>query len=587
MSTYIENKGVFALLTILNNTKKINPLIRFNDKTPLWDGELYVYSKEGNWPKEDLFGRLMVQVKTISVEHYNNYINIPIGDIKKYDTENGLIYFYIQLNREKYKIYYYILTSYEIKKALKENKKNVRFKFRELPVTNLNELYIICKDAIRKIDANKTILNGVLSIDDAIKLYPNSELSFDINIKKEANIFDLIKEVNDQNPYLYLKPRGLENRFCIDKIGDELKFQIIERKKSSILVDDELIYDQVKVLVSIDSTEFSYEDNLKFIFYKDNYKDPEILFGLEGNLNSRIKVLKVMRKMIKDKELKLNDKIFSFEDFYLEDLDLNQVTFTLELYLMIDAIFKELGIDKEIDLTSLTNENIQTFISLYKALFDNISLKLDNQQDEWFFLRFLDINIILSLEKLENDNYKIYNFFDSNNNNSLLLDNTKISRYAIIGNQFPKENLLKFCDNINYEKMTEEICDYKIKNKKYVSICNMLILALIDYYDYSKKEIALNTSKKIMGYLKQNFSNYIDINLILNNYQIIKRENKLTDDDISILLEIKNKNSDNLVKFAASVLLDNQMEAKYFLDLCDERKEIIKKYPIYNLFNES
>lgn len=64
MSEIIEKDGISILERVLHSTNSLVSNININDKTPVWDGEIFVYNynkdRKRKLPKSDLLGRISV-----------------------------------------------------------------------------------------------------------------------------------------------------------------------------------------------------------------------------------------------------------------------------------------------------------------------------------------------------------------------------------------------------------------------------------------------------------------------------------------------------------------------------------------------
>ena len=59
----IEIKGINAVEEYLSDIGFIQPYLSNNDKTPMWDGSLFVYNSKEDFNKERFDYRVPVQVK--------------------------------------------------------------------------------------------------------------------------------------------------------------------------------------------------------------------------------------------------------------------------------------------------------------------------------------------------------------------------------------------------------------------------------------------------------------------------------------------------------------------------------------------
>ncbi len=146
----IEIQSISHLKKIISSTDHLVPNINENDREPSWDGDIYIYSDNGNNHKKDnLIGRVPVQVKGISVKFEPTSetikFSINLSDLNNYYRERGALYFVIEVfNPEsdrvddvKYKVYYRVLSTYRINKLLTKanEQKTITVSLKQFPDT--------------------------------------------------------------------------------------------------------------------------------------------------------------------------------------------------------------------------------------------------------------------------------------------------------------------------------------------------------------------------------------------------------------------------------------------------------------------
>lgn len=145
-----ESKAVNALVSSIEDTRLMVPYIDKNDKTPIWDGFIYLYS-DPSLTKNYFAGRAPVQVKG----HGENDLSkarvshdAKVADLKAYHQDGGAIYFliYVAEDRRASKIYYADLTKEKLEEILAacapdQEKKTIRLS--EFPKDNEEKTRII------------------------------------------------------------------------------------------------------------------------------------------------------------------------------------------------------------------------------------------------------------------------------------------------------------------------------------------------------------------------------------------------------------------------------------------------------------
>lgn len=110
----IEDKGINAVSEYLSDIGYIKPYLSSNDKTPMWDGSLFVYKSKDDFNKERFDYRVPVQVKASEFDgdvfpEKTSY-SIEITDLKNYLNDGGLVFFKVLVKGREKKVYCSFLT---------------------------------------------------------------------------------------------------------------------------------------------------------------------------------------------------------------------------------------------------------------------------------------------------------------------------------------------------------------------------------------------------------------------------------------------------------------------------------------------
>lgn len=133
-------------------------------------------------------------------------------------------------------------------------------------------------------------------------------------------------------------------------------------------------------------------------------------------------------------------------------------------------------------------------------------------------------------------------------------------------------------DDINILEMETSFEDIKLSDGEYF-LMNMQVLEILKAYDITKNDNLLQYTKFLTNLLlnhNQNSPIYY-----INYCQILKREIKLTGENIDKIIDIRN-NCDALeIKLGCNLLLDNKTEVNSLLKKIDSQTlEVFKSYPI-------
>ena len=119
----IESLGVGKLSDLINDNDLLQAYIDSNDKTPMWDGEVHVL-KAASDKKEDIIGRVPIQVKTTQRKTRLNSFDISASDLISYKSYGGIFFFVVFLDSEGklQKICYRSLLPLTIRNLLRKSK---------------------------------------------------------------------------------------------------------------------------------------------------------------------------------------------------------------------------------------------------------------------------------------------------------------------------------------------------------------------------------------------------------------------------------------------------------------------------------
>lgn len=144
-------------------------------------------------------------------------------------------------------------------------------------------------------------------------------------------------------------------------------------------------------------------------------------------------------------------------------------------------------------------------------------------------------------------------------------------------------------DNIPYDNIVSEYDKYAAIDSRTITQANLNLLEMLKATDelklkenIIKSAYTLNAADQLSKWIlsKNQEDEMINIHII-NCMQIIKRQRKYNDDELSKLKEIANSGS-TMIKAAAYLLLDNLSVFQYiFNSLSQEEQEQFMDFPIY------
>lgn len=531
---------------------------------PIYDGDLMVYTKpNGN---SDGFRPIRIQIKGTTAT--KDGFTIERHEAEAYLSENGIIFFTVffkkvddeHYDEKDFVITYNALTKNALKLLLADkNRKTIEIKMIEVP-EDVDEFYKICSNFI----IDKNLQTNYLDCSDLLKDKPIKAITIKsvITSKTEEAIHEML---SDNLKY----PRTLLVKFedGTEQIVSDVQMAYWGTSEDFVIkVKDKIFYSNVERVNGRNKSFLLFGNSLQII-YKPSY---EFKYNLDGNVYQYIHDIEFLLAVKENDGFELNDKHFGLT---ITDEICNELKKKLEQLKIIKEVSEIVGFTSEIKPNKITQKEFSDMMLLYSksSIKSGIYTFTLAQKSALIFVDN-DCNFNNLFEAATNLSWKVK------------LDNGKelenVSPFITL-----RQDSLEKYNNFHFPKIEETIYKQAV-NDDSLTLTNLFVLELINYYDKSKDIPALMSARKIAKWLTENDdSDYLKINL----YQINKRLNKkLTDNEIQDLLSIKLKTDDDLIKCAICILLESKIEfEQIFNKLNDDDKKRFESFPIYNLFDSN
>lgn len=569
-STDTEETATNIIKTqVLRNKDCLKAYIDENDRTPLWDGGIWVYNNEDK--KTDSFeNRIDVQIKGRKVTEYkkNNTYQMEVKYLKGYQKEiKGTLLFVVDfIDLDNYKIYYCNLLPvdlFEILKGIDANQKTVSLPLKEINENGALNFKNVCinfsKNSMKQ--ANKKII-------DESQFNKIEEINFEIFAKKSE--YEEYLEVADVYTYARLKDTHEE---VVTVKGN---WKTFAKTKKKITVNEKQYYSEYTVMgkkskeltvgpITIDLE--SGNIHLKFC----------------GTPKERVKALEFVTNVLRYEYIKFDDIKFElpFKDKKMVSMNIEIYTKQLEYFNKIIKLFKFFNTDFDIDydlLSDIDIKNLHLLLSLYEGIFPKDMKELQRY--------YININKYKFIFVIVSNGNKLYNFYSQelvDNSLCVITRDGKNIRTTMYANLLPEEY-------IDVSNFSEKIIMKSLKNlelnDEVLDSINLMILSFLTAYDQTNDIKYLNLSDKLSQFVCRNRNNDFDF---INSRQIKYRKKGLSFNDKRLLDDISKKDiykDDNLILCSIDILLDNRFDYDlHYKNMKKSEKEIFKEWPIYNLLN--
>lgn len=586
-SKKIEMNSINKLKSVLERSERISTSILDNDRTPTWDGDIFLYNS-CKLKKENILGVIRVQVKGKKVgknqlkRRQINY-QIDLSDLRNFRKAGGTIFFVVCMeDYDHYQIYYNSLLPLDLEEILKDISPGQKTKSIELSEFNTDKsmmIFILSYFVKESAKQHSTVTNRHISSEEFDK-YDSFSFS---TIDSLSNFSEAIFNVPT---YIYGRKKGINIEIPLTKMY--LESISANNIKHQVNIDGQIYYDYVCIEKFRDNVTIKIGAGFT-IYIKSDTNETIINYKEKGSLKERIQDLNFLLGLIDGKTLEIGD-ILTSKDLNVNQYNIKKIIYELNYYTKIQNLLERLNITKDFNLDLVADEKIGELSTFYEAIMNNMPVHLndDRTKDKKLFLstyRIANLNIAILVEKVDNEDYIIKNLFDNHLGKCIVaLNNTGMRFPSSIYTKLSKKDFVEL-SNISFKNMLTSLFSVPYC-KQYGATVNQLLLEMISAFDEAKDHGVLKNTIEIAKWLcEQEKDNYL---FILNYYQVIRRSRNLESTEKNILHKIKEEQIRSDFNFeilsGVNILLENKADFVYYFEKINIRKkESFVNYPIYTL----
>lgn len=553
---------------VLQNSDCLTCYLNTNDKTPFWDGSIWVYD---NKKKSSGYfqNKIDIQVKGRLVTKFikNESYEISVNQLMAYRNEiKGTLFFLVDLiDFNNFKIYYCNLLPvdlYEIFKNMKSDQKNYTLKLKEIDISEPLNFKRVCLDFYR----NSNLQAKRRIIDDSEF---NKIEEFDFSMYESMLEFE--KYLEDGDVYTYVKLKDTHEKVVTIK-GD---IKLISKLKKDIYIDGRKYYSECTIVGK--KVNELVVGPLTF-----NFIDEKIYFKFKGSLEKRIKDLKFIVKFFEKQYFVIGGERLDIplEDQKQIEKKIKVFNNKISYYKKIIKLFKYFNVEFDIEYENLNDADINNLHILIKMLDGIFPDDIKDMQKYYININKYKILFVVDLKSK-----KIYNYYSQE-----MVDNS----YCIVFDRNSKYKTsiysdLPFEDYENVSNFKENIIIKSFKglefNQAIFEVINNLSLRFLISYDKTKDKRFLNLANNLNLINCKKRNDDVDI---INSKQIkIRKKKSLSYNDKKLLSEIAEKDeykNNYQILCCIDILLENNYNYNlHFKKMNAKDKEIFKNWPIYNL----
>lgn len=580
----IEESATTALKAALLRCPILESYIDSNDKTPSWDGTVFVYKSEKT-KKDNLAGRVPIQIKGTEkvIVSDTAAFSCSVADLRNYYKDGGCVFFLISvdLSSGNSRIFYKTLLVIDLDKIIKGagNQKTITIHLNRFP-TEANEISSIFMQFTDNVHKQMGFIGKDIPTFESLEANGAEITSLTFTASGIGLTWDEVpKFLSTHDFYLYAKVKGLDVDVPIDKVTEAIVSKPVDGevrvKERCFFPAYRVVYENGKRHIRIGkgiSISIREEDN-RITVHTDR---PDTLsdFIIEAEF---------FLEMVEQGELTLNGVTFPLNGASLSDLQERKRA--LEYWKDVKKMLDYLGVTEELRLNDLSENDVKNLKNFTGAVLYNRKIGFPNMEQNQFYGAFKIANLVIWIwaNRQSDGMYSIDSFFKLHQIALFTEDDVDLknpiqtSQFVL----FDKKGLIHI-SNMDYERVYLDISQTP-PSLEYCAKVNFLVLDMIGAYDEQTKHDVrlLDLAEKICDWLRSIEAMIDPEILLLNKLQITKRRRTLSMSEIVDLAKLTESKYPPATRCGAYMLMDADKEAqKCFDELPPIAQEEFLKYPI-------
>ena len=369
-----ERNAVNAVRDFVDATDSLRSYLEENDKTPLWDGSIFVYDGVPD-KNPNLVGTVKTQIKGTEVDSFQDreQYRFPFDDLYLYMREGGLFYFVVELLKNNYnqrRIFYRALTPHTIQalvKQAKQTKRGKESKSLEFTLQPLPTDYRIVEDEMMNFirDARKQVSfvdKPQLSLEQALK---DKYLIKAENCIRPSNATNLALQLTSQPMVMYQ-----ETPFANIPIADvELVPTATEYFNQPVSINGKEYFKGFERVYKQKTITDNFGDCFLVTRSKDGYYDKatyavEIKYPKTGTLQSAIHIVEFLMVLSKSDTITLGDYTTPITFGNLRETLFKDVETNYAIYKDMETMWQQMQIPGVFMLDDFDQKGLNDYLNI-------------------------------------------------------------------------------------------------------------------------------------------------------------------------------------------------------------------------------
>ena len=378
-TTKKERNAVNAVRDYVDASACLRSYLEENDKTPLWDGSIFVYDGEPD-KNPNLVGTLRSQINGTEVDAFQDkeHYRLTFDELNILMSEGGLFFFVVELLKDDYnqrKIFYRALSPHTIHALVKQARQNNRGKesnsmeFTLLPLPTVtriveDEMVNFIRDARKQ---TSFVGKPSLSLEEALKgnylLKMETSFRFQKDTPLELQLIDYPLVLYQETPYASIPVSDIEvtarATAHIDepvKVGDVIFFSGYTRR-----------YEQKYEVINIGDCFFlagprkGYENTIQ--------SRAEIKYPRTGGIAEALHKMEFLMALMNIKKLTLCENEAPIDFGGEMERITEEVSSTYAIYRDIDAMWKQMQIPGTFNFDDFDEQGFQQYLNVVQHVY--------------------------------------------------------------------------------------------------------------------------------------------------------------------------------------------------------------------------
>ena len=512
----IEDKGINAVSEYLSDIGYIKPYLSSNDKTPMWDGSLFVYKSKEDFNNERFDYRIPVQVKASEFDGdvfpETTSFSIEVTDLQNYLKDGGLVFFKVLVKGKEKEVYCSFLTK-----------------------PRIEDIISSCKEQMTKsVSPSKAPQNGNEVLEKLKRIYILRDHSLlDLSTLENRSDYKFRIQLEHlslgTDPQEYLATHYVDALFSLDGVPGEFYPQggPVKIESSTSIIKDVTIGGHAYC----NSFAITYKNDGKhfiagcfdIIISYDSSPKPQTTIHVvlkASTLGDVINELNSIQSFMHHKSINFGNIKFDFKEHDFSSAPQKEWEESLQYWNDVKKLFAVLKVKPSFAPDKLNEEDNRQLETLIHGILHRNIVYGDYGESHLSTFDIGSQKILVYAEHLQGREFKLFDIYE--HLCAGYVDEDGNHRPTPILSLIFEQKTLP--SNVQLDKIVQTYKSYKKKNPQISLRANMDLLNMLNHYDRCHDKKVLKAAIEIATWLKNEKNSTIgNRNITLLNYlQAIK-----------------------------------------------------------------